>query len=362
VLDHQDHQLVKQLLLEASQCGSAERDRYLDGLRCSAELRRELTSLLSFSEDPADRLDLPLRLRPGQLLVRRYRVERLVGRGGASEVYSAFDRLLARRVALKVLHADVDDHCHHLLEEHGLARRVRHPGVCRVFACERHQGLPFLVLELIEGESLATRLARVGPLPCTDAVDLGRQLAAALAAAHDAAVLHGDLKPANLLLDRDGRLHITDFGVASSFATRTDARGTRSVRVTAAYMAPEAFDAGRELTTRSDLYSLGAVLYELVTATKVFAPTDAEVLAEMHRSSAPVPPSRRVHGIERGLELLILRLLAKRPADRPRSAREVLASLAGLFRGVQAGRYELAIPVPAIYGVSRVTLTATASV
>jgi serine/threonine-protein kinase len=225
-----------------------------------------------------------------------------------------------------------------LLEERRLARGIRHPGVCRVFACERHAGLAFLVLELIEGETLATRLARFGPLPWTRVAELGIQTAMALAAAHDAWVLHGDLKPGNLLLDHDGRLHITDFGVASSLARRIGFRETRSVRGTAAYMAPEAFDSGRELTTRSDLYSLGAVLYELLTAEKVFAATDTEILAEMHRSSAPVPPSRRRIGIDPGIELLVLRLLAKRPADRPRSAREVAASLSGLLGVAQASR------------------------
>jgi serine/threonine protein kinase len=121
-------------------------------------------------------------------------------------------------------------------------------------------------------------------------------------------------------------------------------------------MAPEAFDVGREPTTRSDLYSLGAVLYELLTAARVFAPTDVEILAEMHRSSAPVPPSRRMPGIDPDLELLVLRLLAKRPADRPRSAREVVAALSGLLRGVQADRDETVAGLPAIsYGVLHVT-------
>jgi serine/threonine-protein kinase len=357
-----DHLLLKELLLEALLRGPAERRRWLGRLRCSPDLRRELLSLLSFSEDPAQGTSAPPRLRPSQLLAQRYVVEHMVGRGGASEVYSARDLFLGRRVAVKALFDGVDGQWDRLLEEERLARRVRHPGVCRVIARERHHDLHFLVLELVEGEDLATRLARSGALTSSEVAELGHQLATALAAAHDASVLHGDLKPANLLLDRDGTLRVTDFGVASC-TNRRGAWRTRSVRGTAAYMAPEAFDAERELTTRSDLYSMGAVLYELVTGARVFPPADADILAEMHRASAPMPPSRLAPQIDRGLERLILRLLAKDADDRPRSAREVVAALAGLLRDGQIRPLNIGAGVPAIpYGVSRVTLTDTASV
>ncbi|HET6957997.1 MAG TPA: serine/threonine-protein kinase, partial [Vicinamibacterales bacterium] len=202
----------------------------------------------------------PHRFAPGAIVAGRYRLVSLLGRGGMGEVYRADDLKLGQPVALKFLAEDVDRDPARLTQLHTevrMARQVSHPNVCRVYDVGELEGHTFLSMEYVDGEDLATLLRRIGRLPPDKAVEVARKVCAGLAAAHDKGVLHRDLKPANVMLDGRGNVMITDFGLAA-LAEEVAKGDVRSG--TPAYMAPEQLE-GREVTTRSDIYSLGLVLY-----------------------------------------------------------------------------------------------------
>ncbi|MCB1034296.1 MAG: protein kinase, partial [Acidobacteria bacterium] len=200
---------------------------------------------------------------PGTVLAGRYRVSGLLGVGGMGEVYRAEDLKLGEAVALKFLpeglHLD-GAALARLHREVRLARRIAHRSVCRVYDIGETGGLHYVTMELIDGEDLASLLRRIGRLPKDKAVELSRQICVGLAAAHDAGILHRDLKPSNIMVDGEGRARISDFGLASLEAET----GDDVFAGTPEYMAPEQLERG-EVSTRSDLYALGLVLYEMFT-------------------------------------------------------------------------------------------------
>jgi serine/threonine-protein kinase len=269
----------------------------------------------------------------------RYRVVALVGRGGMGEVYRADDLKLGQAVALKFLPASVERDLARLqrfLNEVKIARQISHPNVCRVYDVGEVDGHHYLSMEYVDGEDLASLLRRIGRLPKDKAVQISRQLCMGLAAAHEEGILHRDLKPANVMIDGRGRARITDFGLATlAGKMRADEVGGG----TPLYMAPEQ-RAGKELTVRSDLYSLGLVLYELFTGQRAFAAATPGETARLQEASTPTSPSRHVEGFDRTIERVILRCLEKEPGDRPSSALAVAAALPGgdlLAAAVAAG-------------------------
>jgi len=268
------------------------------------------------------------RFAPGALLLDRYRILGRIGAGGMGEVYRADDLTLEQEVALKFLPAEVSgegDLRRRFLQEARLARQVAHPNVCRVYDVGEVEGQLFLSMEFVPGRDLASVLRSIGRLPQEKAIDIARQLCAGLSALHDRGVLHRDLKPANVMLDEDGRVRITDFGLAG-VVDRVHAGDIRSG--TPRYMAPEQL-AGREVTPRSDIYALGLVLYEVFTGKPAFQADSAEKLAEMHRSATPSRLSSHVTDIDPAVERIIDRCLAKDPARRPASALLVSTALPG---------------------------------
>jgi serine/threonine-protein kinase len=262
---------------------------------------------------------------PGTLLLERYRVLGLLGRGGMGEVYRADDLRLGQTVALKFLPPEVAQDPGRLARFHNevrLARQVSHPSVVRVYDVGDYLGQPFLSMEYIDGEDLGTLLRRIGRLPRDKATEVARQVCAGLAAAHDRGVVHRDLKPANVMIDGRGRARIADFGLAGAVGADDGLRGG-----TPAYMSPEQL-AGSETGVRSDLYALGLVLYELYTGKRAYA---GDSLAEIRRSRdrGPAPPSSLVDDLDPVVERLIQRCLADDPAQRPATALAVAASLPG---------------------------------
>src|SRR5580765_8197527 len=209
------------------------------------------------------------RFLPGAVLGNRYRIVALAGRGGMGEVYRADDLKIGQPVALKFLSADLErdpDRLKRLMGEVRIARQVSHPNVCRVYDVGEFQGHHFITMEYIDGEDLAALLRRIGRLPQEKALDLTRQIAAGLAAAHVQGIVHRDLKPANVMLDSRGRARITDFGLA---AAAEAVHGKEARSGTPAYMAPEQV-AGGAITPRTDVYALGLVLYEMFTGKRPF--------------------------------------------------------------------------------------------
>jgi hypothetical protein len=262
---------------------------------------------------------------PGTLLLGRYRILGLLGRGGMGEVYRADDLKLGQTVALKFLPPDLAQDAGRLARFHAevrLARQVSHPSVCRVYDLGDLDGQPFLSMEYIDGEDLSTLLRRIGRLPEDKATEVARQICAGLAAAHERGVVHRDLKPGNVMIDGRGRARIADFGLAGVLGAGDGLRAG-----TPAYMAPEQLRGG-ETGVASDLYALGLVLYELYTGKRAFK---GETLAEIARSrdTAPPSPSSLVEGLNPAVERVIQRCLESDPRMRPTSALAVAAALPG---------------------------------
>ena len=265
---------------------------------------------------------------PGTSLIGRYRIVALLGKGGMGEVYRADDLKLGQTVALKFLPEGLPEAGPALERFHRevrLARQISHPNVCRVFDIGEAEGRSFLTMEYVDGEDLASLLRRIGRLPADKGLEIARQLCAGLAAAHEHGIIHRDLKPANVMLDGRGRVRITDFGLAGLAA---EIEGADAGAGTPAYMSPEQF-AGGELSPKSDLYSLGLVLYEIFTGKRPFDTSSPEVMARLRDKSAPTAPSQYLKELDPLAERVILRCLEKDPAKRPASALQVAAALPG---------------------------------
>jgi hypothetical protein len=265
---------------------------------------------------------------PGDILAERYRIVGLLGRGGMGEVYRADDLKLKQPVALKFLPTSLNTDGAALArfyKEVSVARQISHRHVCRVYDVAEYNGEHFLSMEFVRGEELSSLLKRIGRVPQDKAVEVARQLCAGLAAVHERGVLHRDLKPANIMLDEHGEVRITDFGIAA-LASEID---RREMSGTPAYMSPEQLD-GHELTARSDIYSLGLVLYELFTGKKAFEATSLPELLRLRRSdSTPTSPAEHVPDLDPLVERVIFRCLERNPAKRAASALQIAAALPG---------------------------------
>ena len=265
---------------------------------------------------------------PGTILADRYRIVGLLGRGGMGEVYRADDLKLEQPVALKFLTRALErdpDRLERLFGEVRTARQVSHPAVCRVWDIGEAEGQHFLSMEFVDGENLASLLRRIGRFPRDKALDVARQIAEGLAAAHAKGLLHRDLKPANVMLDGQGQVRLTDFGLAG-FAESLLGEDVRSG--TPSYMSPEQL-MGREVSVRSDIYALGLLIYELVTGRRAFEGKGFAELVRKHRDERPIEPSVLVPGLEPAVERTILACLEKEPRKRPPSALAVAAMLFG---------------------------------
>ena len=268
-------------------------------------------------EHPIDGTRFP----PGHVFANRFRIVCLLGRGGGGEVYRADDLDVGQPVALKLLsdrNTSVRDGLSALAREVRLARAIGHPNVCRVYDMGEAEGLHFLSMEYVDGETLAALHARIGRLPTEKAVDVARQLCAGVAAAHDRGVLHRDLKPSNIMLDGRGRVRIVDFGVAIGLDD-----GRRDIAGTPAYMAPEQVTGG-PVSQRTDIYALGLVLAELFTGRALF---DARTFEERTRSAPNVPDVVFGDEIDATLSYAIRGCLRIDPSHRPDDALQVAAAL-----------------------------------
>jgi eukaryotic-like serine/threonine-protein kinase len=256
----------------------------------------------------------------------RYRIEREVGHGGMATVYLAHDEELGRPVAVKLLPphlADDADFRARFVREARLAGRLSHPNVVRVYDAGETDGRPFIVMEYVSGSSLAD----AGRLAPQRVIELGVQACAGLQHAHDAGVLHRDVKPANLLVSDSGVLKIADFGIArAAESTRHTQAGT--LLGTAAYLAPEQI-AGDDATAASDIYSLGAVLYELLTGRPPYAFSSLAELAAQQADGAIAPVRDIEPAVPADVEAAVMHALAREPGFRPASAAELAQELSG---------------------------------
>ncbi len=272
---------------------------------------------------------LAMRFAPGALVGGRFRIVSALGRGGMGEVYRAEDLRLQQSVALKFLsksHAKNPEYLEHLVQEVRLARQVAHPNVCRVYDFIDTGSEQFVTMELVDGESLAALVRRLGrPSPATT-IALAQQIVRGLAAIHERGVLHRDLKPDNVMVDGRGHARIMDFGVAS--LSRDHSRRSGVFKGTPAYVAPEQF-LGAPPSSRTDVYALGVLLYELATGRLPFVARNLEELVRRMAEEEPPRPSALASDVDPTLESLILRCLDRDPAARPPSARAVAEGLPG---------------------------------
>jgi len=267
------------------------------------------------------------RFLPGTVVAGRYRIAGLLGRGGMGEVYRATDLTLGQAVALKFLPettATDERSLARFYNEVRIARQVTHPNVCRVYDVGVTEGLHYISMEFVDGEDLSSLLRRIGRLPVDKAVETARKLCAGLAAAHEKGVLHRDLKPANVMIDGRGQVVIMDFGLAGlAEQLQGDVRSG-----TPAYMSPEQL-AGTEVTVRSDLYSLGLLLYELFTGKRAFEAASLLELTQMQERAQPLSMTSVARDLDPAAERIILRCLQPDPRQRPTSAMAVAAGLPG---------------------------------
>jgi len=268
------------------------------------------------------------RFAPGAIVAERYRIVALLGRGGMGEVYRAEDLKLSQVLAIKFLPEALSKDVSALARFHSevrIARQVSHPNVCRVFDIGDADGVPFLTMEYIDGEDLSSLVRRIGRLPQDKAVEVSRQICAGLGAAHERGVIHRDLKPSNVMLDGAGKARITDFGLAGVAA---NIRGAEVRAGTPAYMAPEQL-VGKEVTTKSDIFSLGLVMYEVLTGKRAYDATTVPELMKARQSGTLTNPSTLVRDLDPLTERVILRCLETDPARRPATALLVAAALPG---------------------------------
>ncbi|MBV8756556.1 MAG: protein kinase [Deltaproteobacteria bacterium] len=266
-------------------------------------------------------------IEPGQVLAQRYRVQRLLGRGGMGAVYLADDEVLRELVALKVISSsfatDEAGMVARFRREAAAARKVSSPSVIRIHDLgEARPGLLYLSMEYFAGRTLSEVIAQRGLVPLKDISDILTQIATGLEAAHQAGVIHRDLKPSNVLVGERGAVKLIDFGLATTVAAE-GLTATGAILGTPHYMAPEQVR-GKPVDARTDIYALGALAYHLVCGRPPFAGDNAIAIGFAHLSEPPLPPSQLRKDVPAGLEAAILAALAKPPEDRPASAKAFL--------------------------------------
>jgi eukaryotic-like serine/threonine-protein kinase len=269
----------------------------------------------------------------GQLLAGRYELLALIGAGGMGRVYRARDRELDELVALKVLAGqlvDSDKLLERFRQEVKLARRVTHRNVARTYDIGEHGAERFLTMELVEGETLSSLFARQGSLPPSTALPLAIQICAGLVAAHAAGVVHRDLKPDNVLLARDGRAVITDFGIACVRAVDAPKKVGRETVGTPTYMAPEQVEAREDIDGRADVYAFGAVLYEMLTGARAWPGGEPYAVAMARFLQPPPDPRVRCPELPDELAEIVLRALARERDERFADAESLGRALAAM--------------------------------
>ncbi len=354
---------AKVIFETASELAPSDRESYLaEACRHDSRLLAEVRSLLDHCDDAGDFLQSPEAAAPpasllprstpiflpGQLAAERFQILKFLGRGGMGEVYQAQDQRLNATIAIKAIRPETLSKVTvaRLKQEVLLARRIAHPNVCRVFDIEQHkskqpaQDILFLIMEYVEGPTLAEAIHSQGRMKTPEALPILAQIARALAASHAAGVIHRDLKPSNVILARDAVLQssmravVTDFGVAKGLYHPDPGldklTGEGQVIGTATYMAPEQIE-GANVSYATDIYALGLIMYELLAGARPFSETGP--FTSVTERLKGVPASPRKHAPEMGLRLesLVLSCLAVRPEQRIQDAAVVARSLEELM-------------------------------
>jgi eukaryotic-like serine/threonine-protein kinase len=292
-----------------------------------------------------------------RVIAGRYRLEERIGGGATSDVWSATDLDLDRRVAVKLLAPNADPA--RFEREARAVASLGHPNICTLYAYGEIEGRPYIVLEYLPGGSLEDRLTPGRPLADEETHRIAAEIAAGLAHAHARHLVHRDLKPANVLFDGEGRAKIADFGIAR-IGDGSGLTATGTVFGTAAYISPEQA-AGETATEASDVYAFGVVLFRMLTGRLPFESDDALAVAAMHRDETPPAVAAFRPDAPARLESMAAAALTKSPADRPRDGSALLAELAGPLRqsGEETAVTQIIAPPPR--GRSRTAIVVTAA-
>lgn len=296
----------------------------------------------------------------------RYEIHRRLARGGMAQVYLARDRSLDRPVAIKELvpeFATDPSFVERFRREAQAAANLAHPNIVGVYDWGTQDGTYFIVMEYIDGPSLSQVIRRDGPLHPRRAAELAGEVAGALGFAHSRGVVHRDVKPGNVLLTGSGQSKVTDFGIARAMSSPDeDLTQAGSVMGTATYFSPEQAQ-GLPVDPRSDLYSLGVVLYEMVTGRAPFAGDTPLAIAYKHVQDQPAAPSTIISDLPRGMDAIIMKLLSKRPDDRYASAEELRMDLRRFLHGETTNAERaLAVATGAVAGAAAGTAVAATAV
>ncbi|MFO0927202.1 MAG: serine/threonine-protein kinase [Gemmataceae bacterium] len=263
-------------------------------------------------------------------------IEKELGAGAMGAVYLGKYTKTGQRVAIKVMAPGLGANALARFDrEANILKQLNHPNIVRLFGIGKHRGQPYYAMEYVQGESLDRVMARRDRMSWEEVVDLGSQLCAALQHAHEAGIVHRDLKPSNLMILPDGTLKLTDFGIAKDLDV-TGLTGANCTVGTAAYMSPEQCRGDRDITYKSDLYSLGVVFFELITGRKPFIAESAMDMFMLHVNAQPPRPSRLALDVPVWLDTLICQLLEKTPDHRPRDAEMVAKVLSSIQEKVEA--------------------------
>ena len=276
------------------------------------------------------------------LLGGRYRIEQELGRGGMAKVFKGTDEVLGRTVAIKVLApqiADDESFVARFRREAQAAARLNHPNLVGVYDTGEDDGVKYIVMEYVEGKTLAAYLADGGRIMPDRATEIAEDVCSALTVAHAAGIVHRDIKPGNIMVTPHGEVKVTDFGIARVAMSGDTIAQTVAVLGTASYLSPEQAQ-GQAVDGRSDIYSLGCVLYEMLTGRPPFVGDSPVTVASKHVLETPKPPSKLNPDVSPELDAVVLKTLAKNPANRYQAADELRADLE------RARRHEPVIATP----------------
>jgi serine/threonine protein kinase len=272
----------------------------------------------------------------GEIIGNRYKILGILGKGGMGRVYKALDLELEELVALKMIETNIvnEEMINRFKREIKISRTVTHENVCRIYDMGEADGKKFISMQYIEGEDLKSYLKNRGTLKTEEAIPIFINIANALIAIHKKGIIHRDLKPANIMISKSGEAYITDFGIAKGGGAQ-DLTKSGSTIGTPHYMSPEQIQ-GKNLTTASDIYSFGVMMYHLITGKTPFKADSSFSLAMKHVNEQPKPPSNFAPNIPKDLEKLILDCMSKNPSKRPPNGATIKDNLSSIFRNAES--------------------------